>query len=93
MRRRFVIVLVSAGVLLGALIGFNLFKAHIVRQIMAKNSAPPQVVTTATAGYSDRDIAQALFITTNTVEVHLTATYHKLGINGRADLGCVSLSR
>jgi len=53
MRRRFVIVLVSAGVLLGALIGFNLFKAHIVRQIMAKNSAPPQVVTTATAGYSD----------------------------------------
>ncbi|MDQ3901901.1 MAG: LuxR C-terminal-related transcriptional regulator, partial [Actinomycetota bacterium] len=52
-----------------------------------------RVAELATAGYSDRDIAQALFITTNTVEVHLTATYHKLGINGRADLSCVSLSR
>lgn len=35
-----------------------------------------QVAGLATAGYSDRDIAQALFITTNTVETHLAATYH-----------------
>ncbi len=40
----------------------------------------------AAAGHSDRDIAQALFITTNTVEIHLTATYDKLGINGRANV-------
>ncbi|HXT44714.1 MAG TPA: BTAD domain-containing putative transcriptional regulator [Pseudonocardiaceae bacterium] len=51
-----------------------------------------RVAELATAGYSDRDIAQALFITTNTVETHLTATYHKLGIHGRADLASVCVS-
>ena len=51
-----------------------------------------RVAELATAGYSDRDIAQALFIATNTVETHLMATYHKLGINGRADLTGVSFS-
>jgi membrane fusion protein (multidrug efflux system) len=53
MRRRLIIVVVSVGVLLGALVGFNLFKAHIIREIMAKNASPTQVVTTATAAYSD----------------------------------------
>ena len=51
-----------------------------------------RVAELATVGYFDRDIAQALFITTNTVETHLMATYHKLGTNGRADLTNVSLS-
>ncbi|MFZ0873600.1 MAG: LuxR C-terminal-related transcriptional regulator [Pseudonocardiaceae bacterium] len=51
-----------------------------------------RVAELAAAGYSDRDIAQALFITTNTVEVHLTAIYDKLGVNGRADLPSVPLS-
>jgi DNA-binding CsgD family transcriptional regulator len=45
-----------------------------------------RVAELAAAGRSNRDIAQALFITTNTVEVHLTRTYRKLGVNGRADL-------
>jgi DNA-binding CsgD family transcriptional regulator len=45
-----------------------------------------RVAELATAGHSNRDIAQALFITTNTVEVHLTRTYRKLGITGRASL-------
>jgi DNA-binding CsgD family transcriptional regulator len=48
-----------------------------------------RVAELAAAGYSDRDIAQALFITTNTVEIHLTAIYDKLGINGRANLASV----
>lgn len=52
-----------------------------------------RVAELAAAGYSDRDIAQALFITTNTVDMHLTATYHKLGVNGRAHLASVSLGR
>jgi DNA-binding SARP family transcriptional activator/tetratricopeptide (TPR) repeat protein len=52
-----------------------------------------QVAGLATAGCSDRDIAQALFITTNTVETHLAATYHKLGIDGRDELTGVSLRR
>ena len=51
-----------------------------------------RVAELATAGYSDRDIAQTLFITANTVEMHHAATYHKLGITGRDDLTGVSLS-
>ena len=50
-----------------------------------------RVAELAAAGYSNRDIAQALFITTNTVEVHLTRTYRKLGITGRANLTPESL--
>lgn len=50
-----------------------------------------RVAELAAVGYSDRDIAQALFVTTNTVETHLAATYHKLGIDGRDDLSSVSL--
>lgn len=52
-----------------------------------------RVAELAAAGYTNRDIAQMLFITTNTVEVHLTRTYRKLGISGRASLSCFSFSR
>lgn len=45
-----------------------------------------RVAELAAAGCSNREIAQTLFITTNTVEVHLTRTYRKLGITGRAGL-------
>lgn len=45
-----------------------------------------RVAELAAAGYTNRDIAQMLFITTNTVEVHLTRTYRKLGVKGRAHL-------
>lgn len=45
-----------------------------------------RVAQLAAAGHSNRDIAQTLFITTNTVEVHLTRTYRKLGVSGRAGL-------
>jgi DNA-binding CsgD family transcriptional regulator len=45
-----------------------------------------RVAELAAAGQSNRDIAQTLFITTNTVEVHLTRIYRKLGITGRAGL-------
>ena len=51
-----------------------------------------RVAELAAAGHSNRNIAQALFITTNTVEVHLTRTYRKLGITGRADLTADSLT-
>ena len=33
-----------------------------------------------------REIAQALFVTPRTVEVHLTNAYRKLGISSRSDL-------
>lgn len=45
-----------------------------------------RVARLAAAGRSNRDIAQTLFITTHTVELHLTRTYRKLGITSRTDL-------
>jgi DNA-binding CsgD family transcriptional regulator len=45
-----------------------------------------RVARLAADGGSNRDIAQALFVTTKTVEVHLSACYRKLGISSRAEL-------
>lgn len=52
-----------------------------------------RVAELAAAGHTNRDIAQTLFITTNTVEVHLTRIYRKLGSTGRADLAGFPFSR
>jgi DNA-binding CsgD family transcriptional regulator len=41
----------------------------------------------AAAGQSNREIAQALFVTPKTVEYHLRNVYRKLDIEGRGDLG------
>jgi DNA-binding NarL/FixJ family response regulator len=35
---------------------------------------------------TNREIAQALFVTPRTVEVHLSAAYRKLGIQSRSEL-------
>jgi DNA-binding NarL/FixJ family response regulator len=40
----------------------------------------------AAEGMGNRAIAQALFVTVKTVEVHLGSTYRKLGIPSRAAL-------
>jgi DNA-binding CsgD family transcriptional regulator/tetratricopeptide (TPR) repeat protein len=45
-----------------------------------------RVAELAAAGRTNRDIAQALFVTAKTVEVHLSSTYRKLGIGGRGEL-------
>jgi DNA-binding CsgD family transcriptional regulator len=45
-----------------------------------------RVAKLAAAGKANRDIAQALFVSTRTVEVHLTSTYRKLGIESRTGL-------
>ena len=45
-----------------------------------------RVADLAVVGNSNRAIAQALFITTKTVELHLTNTYRKLGIARRSEL-------
>ncbi len=45
-----------------------------------------RVARLAAEGRSNRDIAQALFVTTKTVEVHLSGCYRKLGIASRAEL-------
>jgi DNA-binding CsgD family transcriptional regulator/predicted negative regulator of RcsB-dependent stress response len=45
-----------------------------------------RVAELAAAGHSNRDIAQTLFVTTHTVELHLSRAYRKLGITSRAHL-------
>jgi DNA-binding NarL/FixJ family response regulator len=45
-----------------------------------------RVASLATEGRTNRDIAQALYVTPKTVEVHLSSTYRKLGIRSRSDL-------
>ena len=53
MRRRLIIVLVSAGLLLGALVGFHLFIQNMLAGIRAHNAAPPQTVSTTVVAFSD----------------------------------------
>jgi DNA-binding CsgD family transcriptional regulator/tetratricopeptide (TPR) repeat protein len=45
-----------------------------------------RVAEIAAAGPTNREIAQALFVTQRTVEVHLTSIYRKLGISSRSQL-------
>ncbi len=40
----------------------------------------------AASGLANAEIAQALFVTVRTVEMHLSAAYRKLGIASRAAL-------
>jgi membrane fusion protein (multidrug efflux system) len=51
MARRMGIMLICVGLLLAALVGFNLFKAHMFAKFMAGNAAPPATVSAAVAGY------------------------------------------
>lgn len=53
MKRRLIIVVLVVGVMLGLLIGWHLLVGHFIAQALAKNSLPPQTVTTMVAGYSD----------------------------------------
>jgi DNA-binding CsgD family transcriptional regulator len=45
-----------------------------------------RVARLAAEGLANREIAQALFITTKTAKGHLSRVYHKLGITGRGQL-------
>ncbi|HEV2771328.1 MAG TPA: helix-turn-helix transcriptional regulator [Thermoleophilaceae bacterium] len=45
-----------------------------------------RVVDLAAEGESDRDIAQALFVTPKIVEIHLTRAYRKLDVGSRREL-------
>lgn len=45
-----------------------------------------RVAKLAAGGATNRQIAQGLFISRRTVEIHLTSTYRKLQINGRSEL-------
>ena len=45
-----------------------------------------RVADLAVAGRSNREIAQELYVTPKTVEVHLSNAYRKLGIRSRREL-------
>jgi DNA-binding CsgD family transcriptional regulator len=45
-----------------------------------------RIAELAAAGPTNRDIAQALYVTPKTVEVHLTSVFRKLGISARSGL-------
>jgi DNA-binding CsgD family transcriptional regulator len=49
-------------------------------------AAEQRVVELATEGLSNKEIAQTLYVTVNTVEAHLSHAYAKLGVHSRAQL-------
>lgn len=53
----------------------------------ALTTSERRVAELAAAGRTNKDIAQALYVTVKTVEVHLSRTYRKLGISSRHELG------
>lgn len=55
----------------------------------ALTASERRVAELAADGLTNRDIAQQLFVTPKTVEVHLSAAYRKLGIGSRRELAGV----
>ncbi|ROP31334.1 regulatory LuxR family protein [Couchioplanes caeruleus] len=53
---------------------------------VALSDAERRVAALAAVGYTNREIAEKLYITTSTVEQHLTRTYRKLNVKRRGDL-------
>ena len=53
MTTRMVIMLVIVGLLVGGLVGFNVFKGVMIKKYMAGMGVPPQTVTTIQAQYQD----------------------------------------
>jgi DNA-binding CsgD family transcriptional regulator len=46
-----------------------------------------RTVGLAAEGLTNREVAQHLFLTVRTVEMHLTHAYRKLGVSSRRELG------
>ncbi|MBO0683023.1 MAG: helix-turn-helix transcriptional regulator, partial [Candidatus Dormibacteraeota bacterium] len=64
-----------------------------LRGLDALTPAELRTARLAAEGRTNREIAQALFITAKTVGDHLGAAYGKLGINSRAELSEALRSR
>jgi DNA-binding NarL/FixJ family response regulator len=52
----------------------------------ALTASEHRIASVAAAGMSNRDIAQALLVTVNTVDTHLGPIYYKLNPTGRTQL-------
>ena len=57
-----------------------------VRGVDSLSAQERRVAAMAAEGLSNREIAEALFLTRRTVEMHLTGAYRKLDVSGRAEL-------
>jgi DNA-binding CsgD family transcriptional regulator len=57
-----------------------------LRGVDALSTQERRVAALATEGLSNREIAEALFLTRRTVEMHLTGAYRKLDVAGREQL-------
>jgi len=57
-----------------------------LRGVLALTASERRVADLAAGGQTNRDIAQTLYVTPKTVEVHLSSAYRKLGIASRRDL-------
>jgi DNA-binding CsgD family transcriptional regulator/tetratricopeptide (TPR) repeat protein len=61
-------------------------RTHALSGSASLTASERRVVELAAAGQTNRDIAQGLFVTPKTVEVHLTNSYRKLGVRSRREL-------
>jgi len=57
-----------------------------LRGVDSLSAQERRVAAMAVDGLSNREIAEALFLTRRTVEMHLTSAYRKLGVSGRDEL-------
>ncbi|MGN9913450.1 AAA family ATPase [Phytohabitans sp. LJ34] len=60
--------------------------ADVARHAATLSDAERRVAVLAALGYSNREIAEKLWITVSTVEQHLTRAYRKLDVTRRSDL-------
>jgi DNA-binding NarL/FixJ family response regulator len=54
--------------------------------VQAQTPSEQRVAAMAATGMTNRVIAQSLFVTAKTIEVHLSSAYRKLGIGSRTQL-------
>lgn len=62
-------------------------RRHAVTGLQSLTPSEHRVYDLAVAGHTNREIAQQLFVTAKTVEVHLSSVYRKLGVTSRRQLG------
>ncbi len=64
-------------------------RRRAISGVEALTPSERRVAEAAAAGASNREIAQNLFVSLRTVEMHLTNAYRKLGIGSRNELGAL----
>lgn len=84
---------------LGARLWIERTQAELGRVAMRRPAGSPlteterRVAELAGAGQTNREIADALFISVHTVEAHLTRVYRTLGVQSRTELARVDLDK